>query len=261
MAETGFDEDRIRAETFVGQLDFAPEMGSTNDQAAQRVRSGPLPQPLLVLTARQTAGRGRSTNSWWAAEGALTFSLVLPASPPQWPPDRWPQLSLLTGLAVCRTLQQLAPGLPVGLKWPNDVLVRGRKICGILVEVPAAAMRRVVVGVGLNVNNAAATAPPELRPRVTSLSDETDRCWDLTDVLVRLLRQFHQEWLRVADDGQHLTRNWAPYCVLTNRQIVLEVAGREVRGRCLGIDEQGAVRIDTGGGVEHHMGGHVKSFH
>lgn len=261
MEHAPFDLERLLAETFVGSIHFEPTMASTNDKAAELLRADALITPLLILTERQLAGRGRGANRWWSREGSLTFSLVLQTTEQELPMTRWSQISLIAGLAVCQTLQHLQPGIAVGLKWPNDVFVRDRKICGVLVEVPSSATGRVVVGIGININNSFTDAPVELRDIATSMIDETQRRLDITDVLVRLLQQMETQWNSLAKNHDHCARIWDDYCVLTERQIALVVADREVRGRCLGIDQNGALRIDTGNGIEHHVAGHVRSFH
>ena len=139
------DLERIRQAAGVLSLEYHPHLPSTNTRALAWAEEDSLTLPALVLTDMQTAGRGRGDHRWWASPGALTFSLVVPGLA-----DRegtpWSRIALTAGLAVGHALQQLQPGLPVGLKWPNDVYVSGRKICGILVEVPPRRSDRLVVG-------------------------------------------------------------------------------------------------------------------
>lgn len=260
MQKSSFDRERILAETFVGSIHFLPEMRSTNDEALELVRAKSIKTPCLVLTERQTAGRGRGTNRWWSAEGALTFSLVMEADEQKLPAPRWPQISLYAGLAICEALQQIAPGLPVGLKWPNDVFIIDKKVCGVLVEVPSSKAGHVVVGIGLNVNNSFESAPADVRGIATSLLDEKQHRFSMSDVLVCLLQAFQQQWLRWEQNGEHLSQQWPKHCLLSGRHVCLETAGRSIEGRCLGINADGALRIDTGEAIECHVVGHVKSF-
>src|SRR5207247_1705002 len=111
------------------------------------------------LTERQTAGRGRGSNRWWTADGALTFSLVLEAPPDRLPPSRWPQVALVAGIAVCEALQTPAPRAALRVKWPNDVYLADGKICGILSESIPGWRDRLVVGIGVNVNNRVKSGP------------------------------------------------------------------------------------------------------
>jgi biotin-(acetyl-CoA carboxylase) ligase len=152
-----FDLARLSASGLVAGIDFHESLGSTSDRALGLAAEGAIALPHLVLAQRQTAGRGRGANRWWAADGALTFSLVLAAPPDRLPPDRWPQVALVAGLAVCDALRSLAPAAELRVKWPNDVFLAGRKVCGILSESVPGWRDRLVVGIGVNVNNSPLT--------------------------------------------------------------------------------------------------------
>lgn len=181
---------------------------------------------LWVIARRQTAGVGRRGSRWESPEGGLWCSLLLPGadiagstaamSPATAPPDAnggsrttvaeiTPQwgldwLPLLMAAAVAATAQTLC-GLPAGLKWPNDVIVRGRKLAGVLAsaQVVAGRLQHVVIGVGVNVNVDLATLPVELRPLVTSVQAQTGRPWPL------------DLWL------SHLEQGWWPLYELWRR--------------------------------------------
>ena len=129
-----FDLDRIQASGVVREVEFHEEIGSTNDRAAELACGGQLECPVLVLAAHQTGGRGRASNRWWSAPGALTFSLVLDAHHVGLPDQRWPQIALAAGAAVGEAIEKTIPQAAVRLKWPNDVYLAGKKTCGILVE-------------------------------------------------------------------------------------------------------------------------------
>jgi BirA family biotin operon repressor/biotin-[acetyl-CoA-carboxylase] ligase len=166
-------------------------------------------------------------------------------------------MALTTGLAVGEALQQLRPGLEIGLKWPNDVCVRSRKIAGILVEVPTRAPDRVVLGVGVNVNNSVAGAPGPLADTATSLLDVTGYAFDLTVVLVHTLRKIADELAALAHADSALAHRWTVLCMLTGRQVRVEVGRRVTTGTCQGIDESGALQIETAHGLQHCRSGVV----
>lgn len=250
------DPLRIERETFVAQAEVHEELGSTNDRAlrlAARTRS----VPRLIAALRQTAGRGRGANRWWGDQGALLFSLILDSPPVQ--PERVPQLSLCMGTAVCQAVRELVPGADVRLKWPNDVYLNGRKVCGILIESPTGCSDRLVVGIGLNVNNSAGTAPPDLAQRATSLRDGALSDFDLTDVLVRLLAcidgtldEFRQgAWSEVA-------QRWRGLCLLTGRCVTIRCGAQSATGTCLGIEDDGALLLRTLAGPQRFYGGTVE---
>jgi len=255
-----FDLERVRAEAFVDEIVFRDEVTSTNDLALELARNEGTRLPLLVLAERQTSGRGRGANRWWSADGALTFSLVLDAAWMKLTAERLPQVSLTTALAVCDGLQQLEPILDAGLKWPNDVYVQGRKICGILIEVPSRPTGRMVIGVGINVNNSLADAPEELRATATSLCGVTGTTSDLSEVLIAILRAFSNNVELLASSPSDLSEKWEDHSILTGCSIRLSVGREEIQGVCQGIDEEGALLLKTDQGVQRFFTGAVIEF-
>ncbi len=256
----GFRPDdlvRIRRDTFVQCVEHHRDIASTNTRALSLAEEPGLALPALVLTDLQTAGRGRGANRWWSDRGALTFSLVVPRSHVEPLSAGWTRMSLTTGLAVGEALQQLRPGLELGLKWPNDVYVRSRKIGGILVEVPPRAPDRVVVGVGVNVNNSLACAPAPVAELATSLIDVTGYAFDLTVVLVQMLRHIADELTALARADSALARRWTVFCMLTGRQVRVAAGQRITIGTCQGIDESGALQVDTAHGPQRCLSGVV----
>ena len=168
MADAFLDADRFaRPRSFV--------TWRFTRRSARRTIAPPSLRRRNARTARdryarhQTAGRGRGKHTWWSAEGALTFSVLLEPSTLGIHTRSWPQLSLATAVAICDALAvelrqyEVASAMP-RIKWPNDVLIDGRKVCGILIESPAqpgVRRRCLVVGIGVNVNNSWKTAPAE----------------------------------------------------------------------------------------------------
>lgn len=251
------DLSRIERETFVARVEYHATLSSTNDRAVQLCLRGLEVPVMLVLAERQTAGRGRGENTWWSTEGSLTFSLALKAEVLRLPMERRPLTALTAGMAVCEMLRALVPDAPVGLKWPNDVHLDGRKVCGVLVEVPSSSCGGIAVGIGLNVNNTFTGAPGELQQRAASLADWFGRTFELTDVLVRLLQQFERE-LKYVANGESLTARWRQFCVLQDRRVQLVNAGQTVTGVCRGIERSGALLLETGSGVDRYYGGTVR---
>jgi BirA family biotin operon repressor/biotin-[acetyl-CoA-carboxylase] ligase len=258
--DAAFDVERLLRDTFVAHIESHEEVASTNDLALARVADADPPCPLLIVARRQTAGRGRGSNTWFAAGGALTFSLVLETEALALPQAAWPQASLVTGLAVYETVRELLPGEPVGLKWPNDVFLRQRKLCGVLVETSRGPKPRLIVGVGLNVNNPFDAAPSEVRRRAVSLSEVASQRFDLTDVLVGVLGAFARCYGDVASGDSDLPRRWAAACMLRGRRVTLKVGSRAIEGTCRGIDPEGALVVASPAGEERFFGGTVEQF-
>ena len=214
--------------------------------------------PLLVLTAKQIGGRGRGNNQWWSADGALTFSLVVDAAQSSLPQERWPQIALTTGLAVCEALHRLYPPGVFGLKWPNDVYLAGRKLCGILVEAPSH-RGRVVIGVGINVNNSFANAPPALQQTATSLLDAAGAEFDLNETLIAVVRRMIADTDSLAKDSRFGER-FSRYCLLTGRNVQIETSRQRIAGRCQGIDDAGGLLLQTPAGLRRVVSGTVLSW-
>jgi BirA family biotin operon repressor/biotin-[acetyl-CoA-carboxylase] ligase len=252
---SSLDLSRIPRDTFVARVEWHDRISSTNDRGMLLAAESNLTTPLLIAAGEQTAGRGRGPNRWWSDVGALTFSLVVDPQGDQesrgsraLAPDCWPRVALTAGVALCDVLCELVPHVPTGLKWPNDVLLGGKKVSGILVEVPPAAPpnpRRLVLGMGINVNNSLAAAPPELQATGTSLCDAAGSPFDLTDLLITWLTRFadHLHALAAADPA--LPARWQSLCALSGKNVELQSGNRILRGLCRGIDTDGALLLDT----------------
>ena len=246
MTEMQFDLLAIRNETFLTELIYHEEVGSTNSELT-KLASKPLQSPVLVLAGRQTDGRGRGSNRWWSHAGSLTFSLLLDF--PMLAPERLNSFALTTGLAICQALERHAPAADLAIKWPNDVYLQGRKVAGILIERPDAKEPRLIIGVGINANNSFADAPEDVRQRATSLVTELGDPVDLTLLLIDCLQQLEQRSRDHIHHPSELLDQWRAYCMLTNRRLQLDSGGQVVSGLCRGIDASGALLLETNEGI------------
>jgi len=254
-----WDFDAILAAGWIQTVDFYDELGSTNDHAI-RTAGDARPHPRLVVCDRQQAGRGRGANRWWASAGALTFSVVIEPLAIGIPMERWPTLSVAVGGAICEAIASCIPSADVRLKWPNDVYADGRKLGGILVEVPPVAPQRLVIGIGINVANSARNAPPEVQARMTSLVDLAGSPPARDEVLKRVLAQLRIDLVYLATDPVSLAHGWRQRCLLTGRTVTLNDGVRTISGACQGIDDDGALRIYSEFGPQRCFGGTVEAF-
>ncbi len=210
--------------------------GSTNAVVAARALAGE-PSGLVVVAEAQTAGRGRLDRSWTSPPRAgLTLSVLVR---PDLPPVRWPWLPLLTGLAVATALREQA-GLEAELKWPNDVLVDDRKLCGVLAEVPEPGA--AVLGIGLNVTTRADELPADAPTRPTSVAlaggSTTDR-----DTLMRAVLRSLGDVLADVDAARSVYRE---RCSTLGRSVRLQLPGdTSVEGVAQEVDDVG--RLVVGG--------------
>ncbi len=257
---TRADLHHILEATFVEQIELHHAIESTNDRALELACEPGLHTPLLVLAETQTEGRGRGSNLWWAQPGALTFSLVVEADALQLAPRQWPQASLTVGLAVCEVIEDFLDESAVQLKWPNDVYVRRRKVCGILIELPPQQKQVIVIGIGINVNNSAQNAPGDLQSSAIALCDVAQREFALTEVLVRVLVRLRDriDWIGRRDE--ELRTRYRERCLLTGRTVHFDSGTRELVGLCRGIDDDGALVIETVNQTERCFAGVITRF-
>lgn len=250
--------ERILSDTFIERVDYHSEIDSTNRRAMEIASESPAGDgPILVLTDRQTAGRGRGANRWWSGSGSLTFSVLLGPGAIQLPAHRWPLVSLVTGMAVCEGIESLFHDLSPQIKWPNDVYLSERKVCGILIETTGG---RLVVGIGINVNNSASEAPPELRDKVIALCDLSTVQPRCIDVLVAVLQNLRAKLDLLSSGDASLREEWSKRCLLTGREIELDIHTQRLRGKFAGIDGDGALVLETETGLQRCHSGIVTRF-
>ena len=241
-----FDIDRIKDETDICHVEYHDTLPSTNLTAVQLL--GPLLDntPALVLTSNQSAGRGRKGNAWWSSGGALTFSWVVDAASLPVAAERRPMVSLAAGLAVRDALTELLPNCPFVLKWPNDVLIGDRKICGILVEQHSVDQRHgVIIGIGVNVNNSLLQAPSEISQRATSLYDIEGRSFDLNAVIVTILNRLSFRITQLTSQPRLALAETNRHNVLTGRIVTLQVSEATITGVCVGVDDEGQLVLQS----------------
>lgn len=245
------DLHRLTACDRLAHVELHDVLPSTSDLALRRAADAALRTPALVVAAEQSAGRGRGQNRWWSSRGALTFSLVIEPARLALDEQSWPRFSLAAAVAICDVIVPLVSPLVApsgcGIRWPNDVLVDERKIAGLLIEAPGATAdvpRRLVLGIGLNVNNSLLTAPVEVRRVGTSLADLTQRSFDLTDVLLALIERLETRLEQLAAADAELVQAWQSRCLLRGRQIELADG---TAGLCEGIGDDGALVLDVDG--------------
>lgn len=226
------------------QLDVVEQTGSTNADLLARSAAGEDIGGAVLIAEYQSAGRGRHGRQWQAPpRSLLALSVGVPTAGVG--PDRWGWLPLATGVAVVDALAEVT-GVVAGLKWPNDVLVDGRKMAGILAEVAAPAPV-IVVGLGVNVSLTDTELPG---PAATSLAllgaSVTDRTVLAAAVLRRLADRFAQ-WRAETGSGPTLADDYRRHsCTLGSRVRASLPGGQALVGTAVGIDEAGRLRIDTG---------------
>jgi BirA family transcriptional regulator, biotin operon repressor / biotin---[acetyl-CoA-carboxylase] ligase len=242
---------KIVEKTFVAELEHHAEIGSTNDRAMECAALDRAKLPLLILADRQTAGRGRGAHRWWTGPGSLAFSLLI--GPGQLRSNRVVSddfqgralLSLAAGLAVVEAISPIVPGHEVRIHWPNDCMLDGRKLAGVLIEAPAE--DKSVIGIGINVNNLSADAPAELRPRVATLRDITGNEHDSLGVLIVVLQQLSRQLGKLACSPKEVAARTNELCLQRGQTLRIVQGKRHIEGRCLGIAADGGLLLEVEG--------------
>ncbi len=215
-------------------------VGSTNDVATALARGG-APDGALVIAEEQTKGRGRLGRKWHSPHSAgLWFSLVLK---PDLSPEASTTLSLAAALGIATALDE-EYGIPARIKWPNDVLVHGRKICGILTEAEflGRALHFVVVGIGINVLGGEADFPPEIRGIATSVSMEAGDGISRGDVLVAVIESIESKYIRLVNRGfSELKGELLGRSSLVGKMVRVHTGGGLIEGTAIDIDDRGAL--------------------
>ena len=184
---------RLKTKWAGQQLFYLEETGSTNIDAKRYAEEGE-PHGTTVIAEKQNAGRGRRGKYWESPPGSAIYMTIM--LKPDFAPDKASMLTLVMALSVAEAITE-ATGLQAGIKWPNDVVVNKKKVCGILTElnVETDYIRHVVIGVGINVNNGAPEEfPEEIRETATSLRIEAGTPFSRAELLERVLERFEKNY-------------------------------------------------------------------
>jgi BirA family biotin operon repressor/biotin-[acetyl-CoA-carboxylase] ligase len=242
----------LKTSTLGRRIDFHDAVDSTNRAVGDLARQGGVEGTVVVADA-QTAGRGRMGRHWESPAGEnLYFSILLN---PNVEPARVPQLALVAAVALHEGLAECCPEITAQIKWPNDILVGGRKVAGILCEASLEADRvhRVILGVGINVNGT--SLPRSLRATATSLRIAGGREVSRPELLAAALNRLearYEGWLR---DGSlsGLLDDFDRHSALNGRAVAAENLSGVVRGTARGITRSGELVLETSGGALVHL--------
>ncbi|PYX32383.1 MAG: biotin--[acetyl-CoA-carboxylase] ligase [Acidobacteria bacterium] len=247
----------VKGTIFAKNLHHYYKIGSTNTEAMRAAGEG-APEGSVFLAEEQLAGRGRGAHKWHSARSAGIYCSAV--FRPAMPPSEALIFSLAAGLAVHAAVLETFPGLRCDLKWPNDLLLNGKKFCGILTEMNSEAtrVRHLVVGVGINVNQS--KFPAELREIATSLKSETGTEWSRVELCAALLKSLDREYrclLEDADARDAILRRFQEHSSSTcGRRVRVEENGG-TEGITEGLDANGFLRVRTAAGLRTVFSGTV----
>jgi len=248
----------LRGTIFGSNVHHYYRAGSTNTIALEDAAQG-APEGSIYLAEQQTAGRGRGNNTWHSAESTGIYcSLILR---PNLPPSDVLVLTLATGLAVQAAIQEIDSRVLADLKWPNDVLISGKKVCGILTEMSSEAttVRHIVVGIGINANHT--EFPAELEPIATSLRLTTGTEWSRAELCAALLKSLDREYknlLTGPESHADILRRFEQHSSSARGREIFIEENPELRGITEGLDDRGFLRIRTREGLKPIYSGTVR---
>ncbi|MGQ9695158.1 MAG: biotin--[acetyl-CoA-carboxylase] ligase [Thermodesulfobacteriota bacterium] len=242
----GAELRRKRQGKLIGsEILFYKEIDSTNLFARQQAMEGAA-EGLVVMADAQSRGKGRRGKNWVSPRGVnVYFSVILR---PAVAPEKIPLLTLMAGVASARALRNITD-LEIKIKWPNDLMIREKKVAGILTEAELS-QGFVILGIGVNVNWPRAEMPEELRQVATSLYAERGIIFSRAIVAQELLEDLEEEYMLFLQEGfsPRLRREWEEYSLIKQRWVTIKLGEKEYHGRALGLDQDGALLVQDGEG-------------
>lgn len=229
------------------RVDVHAELASTNRTAHAMAEAGE-PEGAVVIAEAQTRGRGRMGRHWVSPPGLnLYISFILC---PRLPPAESAKITLLSAVALADTLTEHVPRTP-RIKWPNDILLGGLKVAGVLSELACEGERTlfVIVGIGVNLNYPRTLMPPEIRERATSVMEEAGAAVDRVRVTCSLVGHMEKRYIEFEEHGfAPIARCWNEYARMEGRWVRAHTPDGERAGRVRELDGSGFLVLDCGGG-------------
>jgi BirA family biotin operon repressor/biotin-[acetyl-CoA-carboxylase] ligase len=239
---------RLNTSAFGKTIHYFETVESTQNLARAAAEEGAA-EGTLFLAEQQVSGRGRMGRNWVSPRGkGVWMSMVMR---PSVPIHFAPQLTLLTAVALCRSLKRVTT-LPIGIKWPNDLLIGGKKISGILLESAAEdeRLRYVIAGIGISVNLEESDYPVELLEKATSLRISAEQKWVREDIIAEFLKEWEQLYFLYQEQGfSPIITLWEALSVSLGKPARLLTPQGDITGIPIGLDESGAIRIQMADGT------------
>ena len=250
----------LAAKRLGGIFHYFSELDSTNLHARQLAENGAREGEIVIAEA-QTQGRGRLGRRWQSPPFAnLYLSLILR---PKLAPVHAPQITLMAAVALAETVDCFIRQSST-IKWPNDILVDGKKLAGILTEAACDSERLhyVILGIGVNLNYRLAAMPDEIRTRATSVAELTGKSVSRESFLRRLIHDLDRCYGELEESGfALLAPRWEAHFGLRGKRVRVELLGQIVTGRAIGIDKDGALLVeDEHGAIKRVIAGDVTAL-
>lgn len=234
----------LKNDSFVSEIIHFESVGSTMPIAHREAQNG-APNGTVIVAEEQTEGRGRLARPWSSTAGkGIWMSVILK---PDIPPHRAPQFTLIAAVSICRAIRETA-NVEVRIKWPNDLLIGGRKVTGILTELQAEPDRvhAIIIGIGINVNQEPGDFPEELADIATSIRSQTGQPVDRAALAAAVLRNigFYSR-LYLEEGFAPIKVLWEENSDTIGRKVNAVMMRETVTGTAIGITEDGVLEIRT----------------
>jgi len=237
----------------LGRVVYFDDSVESTQKIAYRLAYEDAIEGTIVVAEEQTAGRGRMDRQWFSPKyTGIWMSMILR---PNIPPSQAPQLTLLTAVGVAQAIEEVT-GLEPEIKWPNDILYRGKKVVGILTELQAEADRinAVIIGIGVNVNQSKDQFPEHISDNATSLSICKGSKVDRAKLLQTILLKIEKLYFDYLTHGFKIVKIlWESYAISIGKDIIARTLTGSIKGRAIGITEDGVLMLKDNNGVIHNI--------
>ncbi len=248
------DEIRLGLTTnFIGQNIHYEESVESTQKIAHRLSNEDLPEGTVIIAEEQLSGKGRMNRTWHSPKfTGIWMSLILR---PNIPLTKAPQLTLLTAVAIVQAIEE-ETGLQPEIKWPNDILVNGKKVTGILTELIAEADRihSIIIGMGINVNQKKEDFPTELQEKASSLYLEKGELISRAGLIRSIFKHFEKLYLVYLEQGFFpIKLLWEGYAISIGKILRARTLTNVIEGKALGITDDGVLKLEDSTGLVHHI--------
>lgn len=242
----------LETEQFGRNIYYFDSVNSTQKVAHEVTNEG-APEGTIVIADEQTQGKGRLAREWHSLkQKGVWMSLIVK---PNLPPQQAPQFTLITAVAAARAIESVT-GLSPEIKWPNDILLNGKKVIGILTELQAEAdkITALIIGIGMNVNHSDEDFPEEIKEIATSLALEKGDEVSRVKLIQTFLKTFEKYYHLYLEKGfAPLKVLWESYAISIGKTITATTVAEKITGKAIGITDQGVLKVEDDQGKVHYI--------
>ncbi|MFC1855249.1 biotin--[acetyl-CoA-carboxylase] ligase [Thermodesulfobacteriota bacterium] len=251
-------ENKFKNSLFAKKIIHLKSIPSTNDEAYKLAEEG-CDEGTIILSEKQTKGKGRLGRAFESSmKNNLYFSILLR---PKLSPAAAPKITLLSALSVVAAIEETS-NLKPKVKWPNDIFINDKKVCGILTEMKSETDRIdfMILGIGVNVNSSVNDYPNKFKPILTTLSDEERRLLPRQQIFEKIITNFERIYATMKNDefSEKILKKWADSSYLMGKKVTVNNADNKITGTVIGIDESGFLNLKVDGKIKRVFSGTIE---